>query len=176
MLIEIIDRPISGQYFEIHFGETSSNCLWVKFTDNANDIWVGSFEQGLVLNKTIIHSLEKQNKAFVIASGKGYLIDVVNKQSLNKKEILHIKCAILNEDQTNIYFSNGFNVQSIDLNGTLTVLLDEYYFDEIELLKVMDKTLHAKYWYYQRTKEPFHLEIDLDTIEIKDSYYNDSSQ
>lgn len=175
MLIEIIDRPISGQYYEIHFGETSSNCFWVKFTDNANDIWVGSFEQGLVQNKTIMLRLDKQNKAFVIASGKGYLIDVVNKQLLNKKEILNIKSAILNEDQTKIYFSNGFNLQSIDLNGTLTVLLDEYYFDEIELLKVLDKTLYAKYWYYQRTKKPFHLEINLDTREIKDSYYNESN-
>ena len=176
MFAEFINRPISGQYQERHFGSITPNCLWVKFTDNDYQDWVGSFQQGWVGHGTFIINLDKQEKAFVVAGGHSFLIDISNKQLLNKQEISETKSAITNNDQTIIYFSGGYNLQYIDIEGNVSILFDNYYFDDIELIESKDNKLYAQYWHYQRDKHPFNFEIDILTKEVKDSYFDSASQ
>lgn len=176
MFAEFIYRPTSGQYPEKHFGAISPNCLWVKFTDKEYQDWVGSFQQGWDGYGTFIINLDKQEKAFVVAGGQSFLIDISTRLLLNRQEISDTKSAILNDDQTIIYFSGGYDLQFLDLEGNVSVLFDNYYFDDIELIEIKDNKLYAKYWYYQRDKEPFHFEINLQTKEVKDSYYDNGKQ
>lgn len=176
MFAEFTYRPISGQYPEKHFGAISPNCLWVKFTDKEYQEWVGSFQQGWDRHGTFILNLDKHDKAFVVAGGQSFLIDVSKRLLLNKKEILGTKSAILNDDQTIIYFSGGYDLQFIDLNGNVFILFDNYYFDDIELIEIKGNKLYARYWHYQRDEQPFRFEINLQTKEVKDSYYDNSSQ
>lgn len=176
MFAEFINQPISGQYPEKHFGSISPNSLWVKFTDKACEDWVGSFQQGWTGYGTFILNLNKQEKAFVVAGGLSYLIDISTKRVLNKQGISDTKSAIFNDDQTIIYFSGGYDLQCIDLDGNVSVLFDDYYFDDIELKAIKEHKLYARYWHYQRDQEPFRFEINLQTKEVKDSYYDDSRQ
>lgn len=176
MFAEFIHKPTSGEYPEKHFGIISPNCLWVKFTDKEYQQWVGSFQQGWDGNGTFIINLDKEEKAFVVAGGQSFLVDISTGQLLNKQEISGTKSAILNDDQTIIYFSGGYNLQFLVLSGNVSVLFDDYYFDDIELIEIRDNKLYAKYWHYQQDKEPFHIEINLQTKEIKNSYYDSIRQ
>ena len=176
MFAEFIYRPTSGQYPEKHFGAISPNCLWVKFTDKEYQDWVGSFQQGWDEYGTFIINLDKQEKAFVVAGGQSFLIDISTRLQINKQEISDIKSAILNDDQTIIYFSGGYDLQILDLNGNVSVLFDNYYFDDRKLIEVKDNKLYAKYWHYQRDKQPFSFEINLLTKEVKDSFYDNDKQ
>lgn len=170
MFAEFIYRPTSGQYPEKHFGKVSPNCLWVKFMDNDYEEWVGSFQQYWDGYGTFILYLDKKEKAFVVAGGQSYLIDISTRHQMNKQEISSTKSAILNDEQTIVYFSDGRGLQFVDMNGNISVLLDIYYFDNIELIEVKGNKLYARYWYYQRDAEPFLFEIDLQTKEFKDSH------
>jgi hypothetical protein len=171
MFAEFIYQPNSGQYPEKHFGEISENCLWVRFTDNEYQDWVGSFQQGWNGFGTFIINLDNQEKVFVVAGGKSYLIDISTRKLLNEQEILDTKSAILNDDQTNIYFTSGYDLQFLDLDGKVFDLFDNYYFDDIQLVEIKGNKLFAKYWNYQRGNDPFHIEVDLQTKEIKDTYF-----
>ena len=176
MFAEFIYRPTSGQYPEKHFGEISPNCLWVKFTDKEYQDWVGSFQQGWDGHGTFIINLDKQEKAFIVAGGQSFLIDISTRLLLNKQEISDTKSAIINDDQTIIYFSGDYNLQFLDLDGNVAVLFDNYYFDDIKLIEIKDNKLYAKYWHYQSDTEPFNFEINLQTKEVKDSYYDKDKQ
>ncbi|RYE27845.1 MAG: hypothetical protein EOP48_34170 [Sphingobacteriales bacterium] len=176
MFAEIISRPVSGQYPEKHFGAISPNCLWVKFTDNDFQSWVGSFQQGWEGYGTFIIVVDKQGKAFVVAGGQSCLVDISSRQLINTIEISRTKSALLNDEQTKFYFSNGYDLQVMDLDGNVSVLFDSHYFDDIELIEIKGNKLYAKYWHYQRDTEPFYLEINLQTKELIDSYYDSDKQ
>lgn len=173
MEAEIINRPISGDFPEIHFGEVSTFSLWVKFTDDDFQEWVGSFCQGWDGYRTFVLNLDRKDKVFVVAGGNGYFIDITSRQLLNKGELSGIKTAILNNEQTAIYFSEGYSLNEITADGEMEALIDNYYFDDIELIEIKGSKLYAKYWYYQRNTEPFYFELDIVTKAIKDTY-NDS--
>lgn len=160
MFADFIYRPNSGQYPEKHFGEISPTSLWAKFTDKEYQDWASSFQQGWDGHRTFIINLDKQEKAFVVAGGQSFLIDISTRQLLNKQEISETKSAIRNDSQTIIYFSGGDSLKYINLDGNVFVLFDNYYFDDIELIEIIDDKLYAKYRDYQRGKEPFHFEIN----------------
>ena len=168
---EFIYRPISGQYPEKHFGNISPNCLWVKFIDKDEQEWVGSFEQSWVEQGTFIINLTRKGKAFIVAGGQTFLIDINTREQLNKTVISDTKTAITDEQGENIYYSSGFDLRFMDIKGNDFVLFDNYYFDDIKLKEIKDNKLYATYWNYQTSTEPFHFEIDVMTKEVKDSFY-----
>ena len=170
MLAEFIDRPLSGQYPEKHFGETTPYSLWVKFTDKDFNEWVGSFTQGWEGNVTTIINFDKEERAFIVAGGDGYLFDTTNRQLINVVELSGIKTVIADELNQRIIFSEGLDIQCINHQGKHSILFDKYFFDEIEFMEVRDSILSARYWYYQRDGNPFYFEFNLLTGEVKDTY------
>jgi len=126
MNAEFIYRPISGHYPEKHFGNITPNCLWVKFVDKDEQVWAGSFEQSWVDQGTFIINLTKKGKAFIVAGGKTFLIDINTREQLNKTEISDAKTAIVNEQEETIYFSSGFDLCYMDIKGNDFVLFDNY--------------------------------------------------
>lgn len=173
---EFIYRPISGQYPEKHFGNISPNCLWVKFVDKDEQEWVGSFEQSWVEQGTFIINLTRKGKAFIVAGGQTFLIDINTREQLNKTVISDTKTAITDEQGENIYYSSGFDLRFMDIKGNDFVLFDNYYFDDIKLNEIKDNKLYATYWNYQTSNEPFRFEIDVVTKEVKDSFYNSETK
>ncbi|RRA92381.1 hypothetical protein [Paenimyroides viscosum] len=174
MHVEFINKPVSGKYPEKHFGNITPNCLWVKFTDDENE-WVGSFETGWVKDAKLIFQLQN-HKAFIIANGHGYLIDFNLKEQINESVISHIESALLNAVNDTIYFIDGFDIKYVNSDGSVDVLLSDYNFDKIILIKIKDNKLYAKYWHYQANTNSFNFEIDLITKEVKDSFYIEEKQ
>jgi len=172
MNAEFIYRPISGQYPEKHFGKITPNCLWVKFVDKEEQEWVGSFEQSWVEQGTFIILLNKTEKAFIVVGGQTFLIDINSKEQLNKTEYSDTKTAVLDEREESIYYSSGFDLRYMDNKGNDFILFDNYHFDNIKLVEILDNKLYATYWNYQKSNEPFNFEIDIVTKEVKDSFYN----
>lgn len=170
MNAEFIYRPISGEYPEKHFGKTTSNCLWVKFVNNNGLEWVASFEESWVENEKHLINIKEENKVFIVADGQTYLIDINTRELLNKKEFSDTKTVILDIERKKIYFSDGYDLKFMDYEGNYSVIYNENHFDEIRLLNVSGNKLSAIYWNYQTSNQPFKLEIDLDTKEVKDSY------
>lgn len=156
---------------EKQFGPISPSSLWIRFTDKKYQDWVGSFQQGWEGYGTFILNLEKQEKAFIVVGGKSFLIDISKRLLLNKQEISDTKHAILNDDQTIIYFSNGYDLRFIDIDGNVSVIFEDSFFDGLELIGISNNKLFAKCWDYQRGKEPFGFEIDLQTKVVIDTYY-----
>ncbi len=174
MQAEFINRPISGKYPEKHFGNITPNCFWVKFTDDENE-WVGSFETGWIKNVNLIFHLQN-HKAFIIANGHGYLIDVISKEQINESVISHTESALPNTEDDKIYFIDGFDIKYVNSDGSVDVLFSDYNFDKIILIKIKDNKLYAKYWSYQNSTDFFNFEIDLITKEVKDSFYIEEKQ
>ena len=134
--------------------------------------WVGSFEQSWVEQGTFIINLTSKGKSFVVVGGQTFLIDINTREQLNKTEISDTKTAILDEKEENIYYSSGFDLRYMDIDGNDFVLFDNYYFDDIKLNEIRNNKLYATYWNYQTSNEPFRFEIDVVTKEVKDSFYN----
>ncbi|KAA5537628.1 hypothetical protein [Paenimyroides baculatum] len=174
MNAEFINKPISGEYHEKHFGSITPHCLWVKFTNDENE-WVGSFETGWVEEVKLIFQLKDQ-KAFIIANGHGYLIDLVLKEQINESIISHIESALYNAENDTIYFIDGFDIKYVNCDGSVDVLFSEYIFDKITLTKIKDNKLHAEYWHYQTSTDSFDFEFDLITKEIKDFFPIEAKQ
>lgn len=172
MFAEFIDRPISGQFPEKHFGRITPYSSWVKFTDKDYQEWVGSFTQGWEGHATLIINFEVEAKAFVVTGGEGYLIDISKRQQLNTDEFSEIKSAIADPERQRVIFSSGYDLQTVDFDGLHSTLFEKYYFDDIELTEIRNNKLYARYWYYQRDSQPFRFEIDLETKEVKDTYFD----
>lgn len=175
MQAEFINKPISGEYSEKHFGTITPECLWVKFTDDETNEWVGSFEMGWL--KEVNHIFQLKNSiVFIIVNGHGYLIDIRTKEQLNETVISHIESALYNTENDTIYFIDGFDIKYVNSDGIVNVLFSDYIFDKIVLKKINNNKLCAVYWYYQTSTDSFDFEIDLITKEIKDSFPIKKSQ
>jgi hypothetical protein len=80
----ILDRtPRSGDYSEKHFGRTFNSKLWIKFTDNNEEEWVGCFSKQYPTADKVVTSSNNES-AFILAGGNGYLIDI------QTRELLHL--------------------------------------------------------------------------------------
>ena len=170
MFAEFIDRPISGQFPEKHFGQVTTYVAWVLFTDNDYQQWFASFPRSWEGFASIIINLEVCDKAFVVAGGNGYFIDIFRRELVSKNEFTGIKTAIADLANQKVIFSDGLSIQCIDAEGNVSILFDDYYFDDIEFLEIKDNYLHARYWYYQGGSNPFSFKINLFSKEVKDSY------
>jgi hypothetical protein len=80
MSAEIIHTtPSSGEYSEVHFGQHFTYRLWVKFIDNNQEEWIGCFPKQYDGGFNAVIADNENNSAFVVAGGKGFLVDLNNK-------------------------------------------------------------------------------------------------
>jgi len=173
MFAEFISMPISGQYHEKHFGTVGSiSPQWVKFTDERGEEWVGSFDHGWEGHESFIIVLDTLGKAFVVAGGRSFLININTREKINKVEVSDTKTALVHNRHHHIYYSSGYDLNYMDINGNIFNVYNDYYFDDIKLVEIRDNRLYAKYWSFQSGLDPFDIEIDLLTKEVKDSFYD----
>ena len=97
----------------------------------------------------------------------GIWLTLFTKALINAKVVEGITSAIKDEVRQRAIFSNSFNLQQIDTAGHVSVLVDEYFFDEIEFIEIKEDTLYAKYWYYQKSSNPFTFQLNLLNSEIR---------
>jgi hypothetical protein len=86
MSAEILNQtPTSGDFPEKHFGHTFNSRLWVKFMDNNFQEWVGCFPRPYQTFDKVLTDNANET-AFIVAGGKGYLIDISTKELVNEIE------------------------------------------------------------------------------------------
>lgn len=172
MFAEFIDRPTSGEYHEKHFGDTDTDCSWVKFTSINGEEWVGSFQRGWLDQSLIVRLLDNRKYSFVIASGSAYLINIATHQLVYNTETSYVKTVLVDDEQLIVYYSNGFDLRIVDIHGNETCLFEYSGFDDIELTDIRGSKLYATYFDYQDITKQFQIEVDLLTKEVRNSFYN----
>lgn len=83
MSVKILDKvPVSGQYPEKQFGPSSYPGYWVEFEDNHYEKWLGYFycSCGGTFSQSTTDS--RNETAFVVLSGQGYLVDILSRELL----------------------------------------------------------------------------------------------
>ncbi len=66
----------------MHFGQTFNSRLWIKFTDNNQEEWAGCFSKQYPTADKVVTSSNNET-AFILAGGRGYLIDIQTRELLN---------------------------------------------------------------------------------------------
>jgi hypothetical protein len=105
----LIERPLSGSYEEHKFSATGS-CLWILFTPENGEDWVGVFGRGDVVNDVLVISGDS-SFTLVVAGGNPIVVDEWSKQALYSIEKGFIQSAfpipnfagILASDFTHLY-------------------------------------------------------------------------
>lgn len=103
MKYEVLNQfPVSGEYYETHFGKYTSDSLWIKFLPDDSENWIGSFANGKLgfVNRKI-QDRSSFSKFGILNNGAFYLIDP------HTKEILKI------DDES--YYSDFEIVPEMDL-------------------------------------------------------------
>jgi len=84
MDLTVLSSPvISGSMPEVRFNAVG-NCTWVRFDDEV-DSWAGVFGRA-DLSVSQAAFFNNQRHAFVVAGGRGYLVDVQSRQLLYRTE------------------------------------------------------------------------------------------
>jgi len=107
--------PISGKYCEIVFG-SGNDLLWVLFTSDDNEEWVGKFELGMKsILKTAVY---KDNlTCYVLAGGNLYLINLISRQLEFKFEDDAVEEFIYLPDLELLAVSNGLSISIFNVNN-----------------------------------------------------------
>lgn len=82
MHFEKLDKaPISGEYSECHFGESTQKSIWIKFKPDDSLDWIGSFEKGeFKLENEKFLELHTKPQIAILTAGAFYVIDFLSKE------------------------------------------------------------------------------------------------
>ncbi len=82
---EFREVPTSGTYDERDFGEGDLRC-WIKFTDSQYVEWCGKFQPGAKPGHRRILWLPRSRDFFILADGRGYIVNADSRQLLAKTQ------------------------------------------------------------------------------------------
>ena len=160
----ILDKvPESGKYSEYHFGDNFQSKLWIEFEDNNYQKWIGCFatRYSNMLNKVLIN--HKNNSAFIISGGIGYLIDT------NKRELLYqtseidlIQSGISTRNPNYYIIGTYLNVMVFDTYSLKAkiepdFMVDGIYFESQIDKKAIGKVMTAENQYDKKSEIEFDL-------------------
>ena len=169
MSVEILKQiPISGNFPEKHFGQTFNSQLWVKFTDNNFQEWVGCFPRPCypTFNKVLTDNANET--AFIVAGGQCYLIDITTKELLHKTDELPIFESAIHTTNPEYFLAGAYSCIYIFSDRKFikcyepNFLVNGIYFTEQKGQKAIGD-LHS-YEFHQDLNVGF--EFDLNTNEI----------
>ncbi len=80
----VYEKPASGEFKEIHFGQGRGNTLWVKFSDNLGiEEWIGTFSCGDTQTMRVTKTVSP-DRFMIVAGGYAYLVDATRRELLNQ--------------------------------------------------------------------------------------------
>ena len=127
MKAEIIKRkPLSGRFTQKHFGDQNKPGLYVKFTDNGHNKWIGCFAKADLNGHCQVITDNYGSQCLIVANGKGYLVDIETESVLKEfDEQNHITSALHTSNPS--YFVAGTENSIFIINDE--GLLKEIYAD-----------------------------------------------
>ena len=168
MTAEILKTiPCSGEFPEKHFGTHFNSRLWVKFTDNDFQDWVGCFSKPYQIFDTVLTDF-KNETAFVVAGGKGYLVDITNRELIYEiAEIPTIESAISTTNPDYFLVGACYTLYVMNKQGLVKTIDPDFITDGIYLIE-QNKNVAVGHLFsgmYSDTNIGF--ELDLQTFELK---------
>jgi hypothetical protein len=168
MSAEILNNtPLSGEFPERHFGENYNSGLWIRFTDNNYEDWVGCFSRPYqTFDKVLTNSTNET--AFVVAGEQGYLIDISSKELLHAMENIHVLESVIHTINPE-YFLIGasYCIYIFDSKGLVKRYEPEFTVDGIYFTEqIGQKAIGHLYSYQFQTDLNVGFEFDLNTNEL----------
>ena len=155
-------RPLSGDYPEKWFGESTGDGVAVLFEDSQYDDWLGIFQKG-EYGCLFAALLGETPYAFVIAHGQGYVVDVDNKEIVCRTDDDYLQSAIIVPDKA-VAVAAGFTHLDAYSSKGLLWESDRVSRDGIRLQKAEDSKVIGEIW--SGHWEAFVLDVDTWEIEI----------
>jgi len=161
--------PISSDAIEIHYGENFNFHKWVKFTDENFEDWFGCFAQPFDFGFSSVNINEKTSMCFIVAGGKGYLININTKKLVTEiEEYPSILSAIMTTNPDYFIYGTYCNVGIIKDNMLIEEIGTNFNVDGIyfknqlgnKAIGELDSTINQ----YEE-KVPF--EFDLNSFKIE---------
>lgn len=145
MIAQVLEKPpLSGSIEEILF-EAFGECTWIKFS-NDDEEWAGVFGNGHFSSAQGVAVFPSGNYAFVIAKGKGYLINLTNRSLILKigDTCLEYVVAVPEQDIVIILCASRTLI-GCDSSGTLweSEFSDG---DSIQLISVTKEAAYGRVW------------------------------
>ncbi len=135
--------PPSGDYEEYDFGDGAGERLWVKFTDDEAREWCGKFSFGWLGKKGKV-ALLPGGKAFVLADGLGYFIDIVARALLCVTEHDNLEDFIVIPGGSVLAATDGLRIILLDEAGE-TWVSDRVSVDGIVFESATPERIRGKY-------------------------------
>jgi hypothetical protein len=173
MSAEILNAiPTSGQFTERHFGEHFNSQLWVKFTDNNFQEWVGCFSKSYDNALCLALTDENNLTSFVIAGGQGYLIDIDKKEIITELDEQPLIESVIRTTSPNYFIAGTFySIYILNETGLIKEIRPDKIIDGIYFKSQLDNkaigdlaTAENQYDYN------VDFEFDLTTFELQLNY------
>lgn len=173
MAAEILSGiPSSGEYVEKHFGEHFDARLWVKFTDNNCQEWVGCFAKPFYNGLDLVLTEEQNRFGFVVAGGKGYLVDIDKRAIVVElEEQPAIESAVRTESPDYFVAGTYYSIYLLNESGMVKEIrpeqiVDGIYFKSQSGNKAIGELATAENQYNSNVD----FEFDLTTFELQLNY------
>ena len=130
--------PLPVQFSESGLGTHHEGTV-VEFVDDSGASWIGNFQGGFTSFEGVF---KMGSSIFIIACGKGYLIDPQSRQTLRYVSD-SITNAIAIAGTTDLLLCDGTSVERV---GTLQWKSKRISWDGFKNVRVVDKELHGDSW------------------------------
>lgn len=155
-------RPLSGDYPEKWFGESTGDGVAVLFEDSQYDDWLGIFQKG-EYGCSFAGLLGEKPFAFVIANGQGYVVDIDAKEIVCMTDDDYLQAAITVPNKELAVAAGFTNLHIYGLDG---LVWEERSFamDGIRLQRVEGSKVFGEFWSIDW--KPFVLDVETWQIEV----------
>jgi hypothetical protein len=144
MSAEFLARPTpAGSHPEYQF-DANGDCSWVLFRPPDSDDWVGVFGRER-WGGTIVSVVWPLERAFVIAVGKGYLINTSSRELLYRSHGQHFEEVVHVPDRAKFVAADNLRLYVIDHQG-LAWATPRMFFDGIRGLCVTGAVVSGEAW------------------------------
>ncbi len=159
--------PPSGDFPEKHFGDHFNSRLWVKFTDNALQDWVGCFSKTYQTLDVVLTDCNNET-ALVVSGGQGYLVDISKRELIYERdELPTIESAITTTNPDYFLIGACYTIYVFNKQGLVRMIEPHFIVDGIYFLEQQGKKAigHLYSGMYGNTNVGF--ELDLSTFELQ---------
>ncbi len=131
MNAEIIKRkPLISRLTQKYFGDQNKPGLFVKFTDNAHNKWIGRFAKADLNGKCQVIEDKNGSQCLVVANGKGYLVDIDKESVLEEfDEKNHITSALHTSNPSYFVAGTENSIFIIDNEGLFKEIYADFVVD-----------------------------------------------
>lgn len=162
------EKPISGVYSEVSFGNTTGNSTWVLFSDDGVDEWIGIFGHSFG-HCGMMKVQPLANDCFMIFAGAAiYLVNAKSRKLIESYEDSFLSDAIFDEKRDQLIVADYVRLSGIR-SGQVAWRSKRIALDGIHGLTICDDRVLGLAEFYDGQVEPFEFHCETHAITCKQS-------